>query len=130
MSKLVQHLAEHLTNIISETNGISIAETLELAINAEFCKRNAQVKKSLAEFKKLLGNYQQGEVDINTLLLHPVSDALRVFFKNFPLPYHEEHIHLTGSLTAEFVHPRLKRLLKEENREVILKKIHDTFGKD
>lgn len=130
MSKLVSNLSDHLINIISETNGISIAETLELAINAEFCKTNKQVKKTLMEFKKLLGNYQQGEVDINTLLAHPVSDALRIFFKNFPLPYHEEHIHLTGSLTAEFVHPRLKRLLNGPEREIYLKKIQDTYGED
>lgn len=130
MSKLVQSLAKHLVNIISETNGISIAETLELAISSEFCKKNVQARKSLSEFKKLLGNYNQGEVDINTLLSHPVSEALKIFFKNFPLPYHEEHIHLTGSLTADFVHPRLKEILKGPNGQIVLEKIKKTYGED
>ncbi len=128
--KLIGQLAKCLTEIISETNGISISETLELAVMSEFARDNNQVKKSLMEFNKLLAGYQQSEVDIQTLLTHPVSDALKVFFKNFPLPYKEEHIHLTGSLTADFVFPRLKPLLEGPNKEIYWKKIRETYGDD
>ncbi|MFT6632020.1 MAG: adenosine deaminase [Bacteriovoracaceae bacterium] len=129
-AKLIKQLGRCLTEIISETNGISINETLDLACIAEFSRDNLQVKKAFNEFRRLLAGFQQNEVDIQTLLGHPVSDALRIFFKNFPLPYKEEHIHLTGSLTADFVYPRLRRLLDGPNRELYLNKIKQTYGED
>lgn len=128
--KLVKNISDILINLISETNGISLVDTLDLAIASEYARENKQIRKSLQEFRKLISGYQQGDVDIHTLLSHPVSDALRIFFKNFPLPYNEEHIHLTGSLTADFVWPRLKPLLKGPNKEIYWKKIKETYGDD
>lgn len=128
--KLIQQISKVLINIISETNGIDISDTLDLAISAEEVSEMPNVKKSLSEFKKLLGGFQQDEVEINTLLSHPVSDALRLFFKKFPIPYREEHIHLTGSLTAEFVYPRLKPLLEGPDKELYWSKIKETYGND
>lgn len=119
-----------MVEIISETNGIGIAHTIELAINSEYCRENPTVRKSLMEFRKLLGGFQQDEVEIQTLLQHPVSEALQKFFKKFPLPFKEEHIHLTGSLTADFVWPRLKPLLKGPHKDQYWKKIRDTYGDD
>lgn len=129
-AKLIKKLTEHLIDIISETNGISLNDTLDLAINSEFCSENSSVKKSFNEFKRLLAGYQQSEVDIQTLIAHPVSDAFRMFLKRFPIPYREEHIHLTGSLTADFVYPRLKPLLEGENKEIYWDKISNTYGDD
>jgi adenosine deaminase len=128
--KIVKQLAKCLTEIISETNGISLIETLDLACNAEFSKESQQIRKPLNEFRKLLAGFQQDEVDIQTLLNHPVSEAMRTFFKNFPIPYCEEHIHLTGSLTADFVYPRLKPLLEGEHSEIYWQKIKETYGDD
>lgn len=128
MSKLVKQLTGHLINLISETNGITINDTLELSASSEFCKENPQVKKAVNEFRKLLGGYQHDEVDIQTLLQHPVSEAFKQFFKRFPIPYREEHIHLTGSLTADFVYPRLRPLLEGPDKDLYWKKIHDTYG--
>jgi len=129
-NKLVKQLTKYLTEIISETNGITLSDTLDLACSAEFSKENPPIYKSFNEFRKLIAGFQQDEVEINTLLIHPLSDAFRAFFKNFPLPYREEHIHLTGSLTADFVYPRLKPLLEGPNKEVYWKKIKDTYGED
>lgn len=129
-AKLIKLLSECLTEIISETNGITLNETLDLACQADFSRDNAQVRKVFNEFRKLLAGFQQDEVDIQTLLNHPLADGLKLFFKNFPLPYKEEHIHLTGSLTADFVFPRLKPLLEGPNKELYWKKIRDTYGKD
>lgn len=129
-AKIVKKLSKCLTEIISETNGISMSETLDLACNAEFVKDNLSIKKPLNEFRKLLAGFQQDEVDIQTLLNHPLSDALRIFFKNFPIPYCEEHIHLTGSLTADFVYPRLKPLLEGEHKDIYWQKIKETYGED
>lgn len=127
-AKLVKNLTHFLTEIISETNGITLSETLDLACNAEFAKENPSVKKAFSEFRKLIAGYQQDEVDIQTLLSHPMSDAFKQFLKNFPLPYREEHIHLTGSLTADFVYPRLKPLLDGPNGELYWQKIRNTYG--
>jgi adenosine deaminase len=129
-AKLIKKLTEHLIDIISETNGISLNDTLDLAINSEYCKENSTIRKSFNEFKRLLAGYQQSEVDIQTLLAHPVSDAFRMFLKRFPVPYREEHIHLTGSLTADFVYPRLKPLLEGENKDNYWDKIKHTYGED
>lgn len=127
-AKLIKKLTEHLINIISETNGISLNDTLDLAVNSDYCKEHTGVKKSFIEFKRLLAGYQQSEVDIQTLMAHPVSDAFRMFLKRFPIPYREEHIHLTGSLTADFVYPRLKPLLEGENQNIYWDKIRNTYG--
>jgi adenosine deaminase len=127
-AKLIKNLTESFVNMISETNGITLIETLDLAINSEFCKENVQSKKSFLEFKRLLAGYQHDEVDIQTLMGHPVAHALKMFFKKFPIPYREEHIHLTGSLTADFVYPRLKPMLKGEGKEALWKQIKNTYG--
>lgn len=126
--KIVRQLTEHLVEMVSETNGISLNDTLELASASEFCKENHQVRKSINEFRKLLAGFQQDEVDIQTLLSHPVSDALKNLFKRFPIPYREEHIHLTGSLTADFVYPLLKPLLEGPNKDVYWEKIRAVYG--
>jgi hypothetical protein len=119
-------LAEHLIRVISETNGISLADTLELAVLGE--NDNTQVKKTLLEFRRLLFGFQSDEVDIKTLLTHPVAHALFVFFKKFPKPYIEEHIHLTGSLSADFIHPHLMKVLKGPNRDVYINIIDKVYG--
>ncbi|MBD65525.1 MAG: hypothetical protein CME62_09980 [Halobacteriovoraceae bacterium] len=129
-SKIIKQLTKHLTEIISETNGITLKETLQLACTAEFAKDNPLVSKTFQEFKRLIAGYHESEVDIHTLLQHPVSDAFKNFFKKFPLPYCEEHIHLTGSLTADFVYPRLKELLNGPNGEIYWRKIRETYGEN
>ncbi len=128
--KLVKQLNEILVQIISETNGIGIMHTIELALNSDYCRDNEPVRKNLFEFKRLLAGFQQDEVEIQTLLAHPVSEAMKIFFKNFPLPFREEHIHLTGSLTADFVWPRLRPFLEGPHKEIYWKKIRDTYGDD
>ncbi len=126
--QLVNQLQIELVKIISETNGISLSDTLELLLQSIKMKENSLVEKSLLEFNHLLTGFQIDEVDISTLLLHPVGEALFGFFKSFPIPYNEEHIHLTGSLNAEFIYPRLKKLLEGDNKELYEKKIKDVYG--
>lgn len=128
--QMIKSLYCEIVKIISETNGINLNDTLELLSHSESIKDNPTLEKSINEFIKLLASFQVDEVDIETLLGHPVSDALFDFFKNFPLQYHEEHIHLTGSLTAEFIFPRLKKLLKSKNKAIYEKKIKDVYGED
>ena len=126
--KIIRDIKQALIGIISETNGVTINDTLELLSFNPMLKKNQFVDKSLGEFRKLLNGFQSNEVDITTLLRHPFSEAFFEFFKEFPLPYHEEHIHLTGSLSAEFIYPRLKILLEGPDSAVYKQKIAQVYG--
>ncbi|EQC51607.1 hypothetical protein [Bacteriovorax sp. DB6_IX] len=128
--QVIKALELELTRIISETNGINLSDTLELLCHSQTVKDTPSVEKAVHEFIKLLAGYSVDEVDIDTLLGHPLSDALFTFFKKFPLPFHEEHIHLTGSLTAEFIYPRLKVLLDGPDRELYEEQIKNVYGED
>lgn len=124
----VEDLTEILTKLISETNGISIADTLELAGHSMLVRENSALHKDIIHFERLIADFQQDQADIETLLNHPVSKALFNFFRNFPLKYQEEHIHLTGSLSAEFIYPRLKKLLAGPGKKTVEKKIIEVYG--
>lgn len=124
----IELLTEHLTKIISETNGISLSDTLELAVMGDAKDDSPLVKKSLQEFRRLINDFHTDDVDIKTLLSHPVSHALFQFFKRFPKPYIEEHIHLTGSLTADFIHPHLMKLLRGPDKDIYFQIINKVYG--
>lgn len=124
----VDLLTDHLIRIISETNGITLSDTLELSVMGDAKDDNPFIRKSLQEFRKLINDFQADEVDIKTLLSHPVSQALFNFFKRFPKPYIEEHIHLTGSLSADFIHPHLMKLLKGTQKQTYFDIINKVYG--
>lgn len=126
--KVIQDIKNALIDVISETNGITINDTLELLAHHPELKCNPLVEKSLSEFRKLIIGFHNNDVEISTLLNHPFSEAFFGFFKEFPLSYHEEHIHLTGSLSAEFIYPRLKLLLDGPDRTLYEDKIRQVYG--
>lgn len=126
----IQKITHLLIHVISETNGISLNDTLELLTFSPDLKEDKFIEKSILEFRKFLWGFQQGEVDIDTLLTHPVAMAFFKFFKNFPLPFYEDHIHLTGSLSADFIYPHLKRLLHGPHKEIYEKRIAEVYGKN
>ena len=68
------------------------------------------------------------ETPIQSLLAHPFTKILEEFFKRFPVRYCEEHIHLTGSLTAEFVWEKLQPLVEGPHAEIYRKKITEVYG--
>ncbi len=126
--EVLRDLESLLIQIVSETNGIALSDTLELLGHSPMLKNKPALAKIIQEFQRLLSGFQQDEVDIETLLGHPVSHAFGNFFKSFPLTYHEEHIHLTGSLSAEFIWPRLQPLLEGQHRELYREKIQAVYG--
>lgn len=128
--QLIDELTHELINIISETNGINLDDTLELLAYSPNIRKIPAIHKQIQEFKRLLWGFHQDEVDIETLLGHPVSDAFFNFFNLFPLKYREEHIHLTGSLTAEFIYPRLLKLITGPHKEIYKKKIIEVYGEE
>lgn len=121
-------LVEAFTIIISETNGISLSDTVDLLLSSDLKDSHAEAYKQVHEFRQLLSRFQTNQINISALLKHPVSAALAEFFKNFPLKYNEEHIHLTGALTAEFIYPRLKVLLEGPHKEIYETKIKEVYG--
>lgn len=129
-TKLVAELVERFTRTISETNGIGLKDTLDLMLSSELGGQQPEATASLQEFRLLLDDYRTNKISIHRLLAHPVSVALEIFFQNFPLKYQDEHIHLTGSVTAEFVFPRLQKLLSGPQRKIYEQKIVEVYGKE
>ncbi|MBI2410488.1 MAG: hypothetical protein HYV32_01145 [Candidatus Kerfeldbacteria bacterium] len=125
---MVKELTHFFTSIISETNGISLEDTLELMTSYHVEQVSARAVKSVADFRERLLAYQISKADIRALLDHPVSAALFQFFQHFPLKYREDHTHLTGALTADFVYPRLKKLLVGKNGKRIKEQIEHVYG--
>jgi adenosine deaminase len=121
-------LVAALTTIISETNGISLSDTLDLLLSSDLNHKNPEAYKQVAEFRVLLNRFQINEITITHLLKHPLSSALFEFFKNFPLKYNEEHIHLTGAISADFIYPRLKKLLEGPDKVIYEQKISEVYG--
>ncbi|MBT3583614.1 MAG: hypothetical protein HN509_01800 [Halobacteriovoraceae bacterium] len=127
---MIIKIKEHLVHIISETNGVSLADSLELLSHTQALKEDSQLKSLLTEYQGLITDYHLKKSTISEVLEHPFSKAFFQFFKEFPIPFHEEHIHLTGSLSAEFIYPRLKALLEGPESEVYSEKIKEVYGDD
>jgi hypothetical protein len=128
MLNITNDITRSLTEIISETNGINLSDTLQLLTTSENTKHSVEIQRLAAEFRNLLFQFQSGEVELDTLLAHPVAKGLFGFFKNFPVPYRDEHTHLTGSLSADFIFPRLKKLLEGPSKSVYEAKIRAIYG--
>ena len=128
-NKRIEDLTVIMTKIISETSGISINDTLEIAARSLLVKERKPLQRDIQHFRRLLAEFQQDQADIHTLLDHSVSQALSKFFSQFPLKYREDHIHLTGSLNASFIYPRLKKLLQGPKQKIYQEKIIAIYGK-
>ncbi|MEI7972817.1 MAG: hypothetical protein WCH11_00450 [Bdellovibrio sp.] len=125
---LHQTLVEELTKIISETNGITLLETLKLLSSSDLQKRKPEAWQHFQDFQRQVELSSLGQKRIDQLLDLPASQAFIDFFRSFPLKYKEEHIHLTGSLSAQFIFPRLQKLLEGPQKEIYKKKIVEVYG--
>ena len=124
----VPRLTRFLTHLISETSGLSIDDTLALAEQSPQGDDDHELTAQIHEFRALLGRFRLHAAPLESLLAHSVSLALEGFFRAFPIPFRDEHIHLTGSLSAEFVFPRLQALLEGPDRQVYEQKIREVYG--
>lgn len=123
-----EDLTQAFIEIISETNGITLDNTLELMMNAERVRKDAVITKMLHEFRELLSDFHTDQIGIDKLLNHEVATALAEFLRRFPLTYRDEHTHLTGALSADFIYPRLAKLLSGPNKAIYEKKITEIYG--
>jgi adenosine deaminase len=120
-------LTRFFTQLISETSGLSLDDTLALA---EQSILPAEELALVREFRALLNRFRVNDLQIETLLEHPVSHALAAFFRAFPIPFRDEHIHLTGSLDASFIYPRLAKLVDGPHRALYEAKIAEVYGRE
>lgn len=127
-TEVQKQLLAAITSTISETNGISLADTVDLLLASDLKQSGPDAYKFLAEFKILLDRFRINQENINALLKHPLTDVFFEFFKNFPLKYKEEHIHLTGAISPEFIFPRLKKLLEGPDKRIYEQKIVEVYG--
>lgn len=127
---MVLRLQRFFTQLISETSGLALEDTLALAEQSPQLEEERDLGDCIREFRALLGRFRLGQIPIEPLLNHDVSHALEAFFRAFPIPFHDEHIHLTGSLDADFVYPRIAALLDGPHGAVYAQKIRDVYGDD
>jgi adenosine deaminase len=125
-----RRLTRFLTRLISETNGLALRDTIRLALRDPLLQADDEAHRIVEEFDQLLSRFRIDQEEVETLLAHPFSTALFDFFKAFPLPFRDEHIHLTGSLAADFIFPHLRRLLEGPHRALYERKITEVYGAD
>jgi len=123
-------LVKEFVEIVSETNGISLVDTLDLMLSSSLKAKNAEAYEWVAEYRELLNQFMINKIDMRALRQHKFNSVLEEFFRRFPLKYREEHIHLSGSLTAEFVWSQLKPLLEGPNASIYERKIKNVYGQD
>jgi adenosine deaminase len=121
-------LVKEFIEIASETNGITLLDTVDLLLSSSLKSKNKEAYETVFTFKELINQFMTNKISIHALLNHPFALVLEEFFKRFPLKYCEEHIHLTGSLSAEFVWSKLEPLLKTAHSEIYKQKITEVYG--
>lgn len=127
---VIARLQRFFTQLISETSGLALDDTLALAEQSPQAEKDRDLGQQIRDFRALLGRFRLKQVPLESLIEHPVSAALARFFRAFPLPFHDEHIHLTGSLDSDFVFPRLEALLNGPHRALYEEKIAAVYGPD
>jgi len=123
-------LSRILVKLNSETNGVSLGDTLELAERSILFGERPKELAAITDFRERLFEHSKSGIGMEALVDHEVGKTLQGFLASYPLHFQEEHIHLTGSLTASFVYPRLMELLDGPEAAIYEKKIIDTYGKD
>jgi hypothetical protein len=126
MPGVVARLTRFFTQLISETSGLALEDTLMLAEQSPQLETDRELAGCIRDFHELLGAFRMHTAPIEELFAHPVSNGLADFFRGFPIPFRDEHIHLTGSLAADFVWERLAPLMEKDL--VYERKIRDVYG--
>jgi hypothetical protein len=128
MSAVYPALTSLFIQLISETSGLSLEDTLTLAEQSPQLEMDGELRAQVVEFHQLLGSFRLNQAQIDRLIEHPVGQALKAFLRAFPIPYRDEHTHLSGSLDAGFLWPRLQALLEGPQRALYESKIREVYG--
>ena len=128
---LTGRLTAAITRIVSQTNGITLEDTLDLMLQSDLSTEDPPVHAAIGEFRDDLFAFQMDRrrgMAIRQLLDHPFSQALSRFFSRFPIPYREEHSHLTGALDPSFIFPRLISALEGPGSDAVKTQIDRVYG--
>ena len=72
----VNRLTRFLTELISETNGLSLEDTLDLAHESPLVESDPEIGRLVGDFGDLLSRFRLDQERIETLLDHPFARAL------------------------------------------------------
>jgi hypothetical protein len=89
---VVARLTKFFTQLISETSGLSLADTLLLAEQAPQIVADGELAGEISDFRGLLGRFRIDAAPIESLLDHDVARSLADFFCAFPILFCDEHI--------------------------------------
>ena len=81
---LQRKLFQNLCQIISDTNGISLTDTLELLLRSSRDVTDAAIRSVISSFLDRLYYTQRRGQDVSDLLDNPVTNALGEFLTTFP----------------------------------------------
>lgn len=125
---LQEELTAAISRIVAETNGINMIDTLALLQSAYSFGLSEEACSTIKEFDELLRDFLVDRRDMDDLLDHPFAQAFSAYFSRFPIAFREEHTHLTGALTPEFIFPRLREILDGPNGDAIHKQLLSVYG--
>lgn len=121
-------LVKEFIEIVSETNGIALIDTLDLMLSSSLKTKSSEAYRCIAEYRELLDSFIINKISINVLKKHEFNLVLEEFFRRFPLKFQEEHIHLSGSLTADFIWKKIQPLINGPHKDLYEKKIKRVYG--
>ena len=79
-------LVKEFTEIVSETNGITLTDTLDLLLSSSLKSKNAEAYECVESFKNLLNLFITNQKTIHDLIKHPFSLVL----EELQLPFQVE----------------------------------------
>ena len=82
----IARLTRFFTQLISETSGLALEDTLALAQQSPLMLEDAELAEAIRDFRERLGRFRLNAAQIETLFEHPVSRALEAFLRAFPIP--------------------------------------------
>src|SRR5438874_1793957 len=115
----IARLTRFFTQLISETSGLSLEDTLSLAQQSPLILADGELAEAIRDFRERLGRFRLNAAQIETLFEHPVSLALEAFLRAFPIPYRDAAVHMASRLyrTANVGALRLKFTLFRETSD-------------
>ena len=63
-------LVKEFVEIVSETNGISLVDTLDLMLSSSLKTKNAEAYSWVVEYRELLNEFMINKIDMRTLRAH------------------------------------------------------------
>lgn len=120
---ITQKIIRHLEKVLAKSSDSTLEDVIK-----EF-KKQVELRELASEFETLLKTFRRNEKFLPNLFKHPIGQALREFFRCFPVGYLDAHAHLSGSLHSSFLLPKVLSVLSKDRGEVFAQHIERVYGK-